>query len=153
MGDEEADRAALQERLGLSVRKCFRQLYLAPALEAGLVESTVPTKPTSRLQKCRLTREGIHWQDNLIPARDVLAIARMPALQEEARHRKVTIASNEQGLFDSHSAHLCLISSGGLIVYALPVIEIDAVVAGSGPQRSDFPNLAPAARDSPDFDF
>ena len=43
---------------GAGHRKSFRELYLAPALEAGLVEFTVPDKPNSRLQKYRLTKAG-----------------------------------------------------------------------------------------------
>jgi hypothetical protein len=52
------DRAHLQEKLGLSDRKSFRTLYLAPAMVQGLVEFTLPDKPNSRLQKYRLTAAG-----------------------------------------------------------------------------------------------
>jgi Fic family protein len=58
LGDKELDRNRLQERLGLSDRKSFRERYLAPALEAGLVEFTIPEKPNSRLQKYRKTAAG-----------------------------------------------------------------------------------------------
>ena len=52
------DREALQKAVGLQARKNFRLLYLAPALESGLIEMTIPDKPTSRLQKYRLTDKG-----------------------------------------------------------------------------------------------
>ena len=43
----------IAEALGLSDRKNVRRLYLDPALELGLIEMTIPDKPTSRLQKYR----------------------------------------------------------------------------------------------------
>ena len=52
------DRASLQAKLGLSDRKNFSVLYLAPALEQWVVEFTVPEKPNSRLQKYHLTELG-----------------------------------------------------------------------------------------------
>ncbi|GDY15089.1 cell filamentation protein Fic [Planctomycetota bacterium] len=52
------DRAAIQKALGLADRKSFSQRYLQPALEAGLVELTLPDKPNSRLQQYRLTARG-----------------------------------------------------------------------------------------------
>ena len=58
LGAAELDRARLQEKLGLSDRKSFRALYLAPAMEQGLVEFTLPDKPNSRLQKYRATVAG-----------------------------------------------------------------------------------------------
>lgn len=54
----EMTREALQAALGLSDRKSFRELYLKPALEAGLIEMTVPGKPNSRLQKYRIAGPG-----------------------------------------------------------------------------------------------
>lgn len=45
--------------LSLSHRPTFRKNYLNAALEAGLIERTVPEKPNSRLQKYRLVRKTI----------------------------------------------------------------------------------------------
>lgn len=45
----------LQIALGLQDRKSFSARYLKPALNAGLIEMTIPNKPNSRLQKYRLT--------------------------------------------------------------------------------------------------
>jgi hypothetical protein len=47
-------REQLQGLLGLSDRKSFRERYLLTALQAGLIEMTLPDKPNSRLQKYRL---------------------------------------------------------------------------------------------------
>jgi ATP-dependent DNA helicase RecG len=51
-------RRALQESLSLRDSEHFRTAYLAPALEAGLIEMTIPDKPASRLQRYRLTEKG-----------------------------------------------------------------------------------------------
>lgn len=51
-------RDTLQAALGLSDRKSFRERYLKPALEAGLLEMTIPEKTSSRLQRYRLTEMG-----------------------------------------------------------------------------------------------
>jgi len=44
--------------LGLKDRMHFVHEYLQPALNAGSVEMTIPEKPTSRMQKYRLTAKG-----------------------------------------------------------------------------------------------
>lgn len=54
----EVDRGTLQEAVGLKARKNFRQIYLAPAIDAGLIEMTIPDKPRSSKQKYRLTEMG-----------------------------------------------------------------------------------------------
>jgi predicted HTH transcriptional regulator len=54
-------RSALQQTLGLKHRDSFVDNYLQPALEAELIEMTVPDKPNSRLQKYRLTETGRTW--------------------------------------------------------------------------------------------
>lgn len=51
-------REDLQGALGLRDRKSFRERYLRPALDAGLIEMTLPDKPNSRLQRYRLTALG-----------------------------------------------------------------------------------------------
>ena len=50
-------RSALQQTLGLRHRDSFVDTYLQPALEAELIEMTIPDKPNSRLQKYRLTNK------------------------------------------------------------------------------------------------
>lgn len=67
---KELSRQEIQTRLGLKHRESFVNAYLKPALEAGLVEMTIPDKPRSSKQKYRLTEKG----------RRVLA-----AIQEENR--------------------------------------------------------------------
>jgi ATP-dependent DNA helicase RecG len=52
-------RQQLQRALGLKHEDHFRTAYLQPALEAGLVEMTIPDKPRSSRQKYRLTAKGI----------------------------------------------------------------------------------------------
>jgi len=58
-----ADRIALSNAdilvaFGLKSRRRLRDTYIDPALADGLVERTIPEKPTSRLQKYRLTEKG-----------------------------------------------------------------------------------------------
>ncbi len=58
-----ADRVALSNAdilvaFGLKSRRRLRDTYIDPALADGLVERTIPEKPTSRLQKYRLTEKG-----------------------------------------------------------------------------------------------
>jgi len=50
--------SVMQERLGLKHRPAFRTNYLHPTLGQGLIEMTLPDKPSSRLQKYRLTEAG-----------------------------------------------------------------------------------------------
>ena len=48
----------IQEAAGLRHRETFQRNYLDQIINDGLVERTVPDKPTSRLQKYRLTEKG-----------------------------------------------------------------------------------------------
>ena len=49
----EMSRAELMRKLRLKDEKHFREAYLHPGLEAGLIEMTIPNKPKSRAQKYR----------------------------------------------------------------------------------------------------
>jgi Fic family protein len=55
----------LMAALKLSHRPTFRNNYLHPALEAGLIEMTVPDKPRAKNQKYRLTAKGKLMRDEL----------------------------------------------------------------------------------------
>ena len=50
--------AEMRKHLGLKDRTHLRERYLDPALVDGLIEPTIPDKPTSRLQQYRLTVKG-----------------------------------------------------------------------------------------------
>jgi ATP-dependent DNA helicase RecG len=54
----EMSRKQMQDSLKLKGRDNFENLYLRPALQAGVIEMTIPEKPNSRLQKYRLTEKG-----------------------------------------------------------------------------------------------
>ena len=62
---KEMDRQEIQDMLGLSHREHFRLKYLKPALEQGFIEMTIPEKPSSKLQKYRLTILGKQLKDKL----------------------------------------------------------------------------------------
>lgn len=49
----------IRSAFGLKDRGHVHKSYLQPALEAGLIAMTRPDKPTSRLQKYRLTAKGV----------------------------------------------------------------------------------------------
>ena len=57
----ELTRQQLQETLGLKNNDHFRIAYLLPAIQAGLVEMTLPEKPRSSSQRYRLTAAGRLW--------------------------------------------------------------------------------------------
>lgn len=54
----EMARQELMEALGLKDRKHFGDAYLQPALDAGVLEMTIPDKPQSSKQRYRLTDLG-----------------------------------------------------------------------------------------------
>ena len=51
MDDEPKTAKFLMEKLKLKSLKGFRQNYLHPALELGLIQMTIPDKPTSKNQQ------------------------------------------------------------------------------------------------------
>jgi predicted transcriptional regulator len=48
----------IQESTSLRHRETFQRNYLDQIINDGLVERTIPEKPTSRLQKYRITEKG-----------------------------------------------------------------------------------------------
>ena len=58
IGNRKISAIELMESLGLSHRPTFRKNYLHPALEAGLIEMTMPDSPKSPTQKYCLTEKG-----------------------------------------------------------------------------------------------
>ena len=51
----------LLDALGMTHREHFRSAYLKPALDAGVVEMTLPDKPNSSNQRYRPTALGQRW--------------------------------------------------------------------------------------------
>jgi Fic family protein len=62
MGQDTLSAAQIMENLGLNHRATFRQNYLNPALELGVIERTIPDKPNSRNQRYR--RKETHYEFN-----------------------------------------------------------------------------------------
>ncbi|MEA3294283.1 MAG: hypothetical protein U9P81_04800 [Euryarchaeota archaeon] len=56
--DGDKSSGALRSILGIKHRPTFRDNYLHPALDADLIEMTIPEKPSSSKQKYRLTDKG-----------------------------------------------------------------------------------------------
>ena len=71
--DRDRSRVQILEALGLRNRSNLVVNYLRPALDAGLVEMTIPDKPTSGRQRYRLTPMGLELR---------------AALEEDARARQ-----------------------------------------------------------------
>jgi len=59
MDDSSYSGKELMAKLGIVHRPTFLYSYLRPALDAGIIEMTVPDKPRSSLQRCRLTPKGL----------------------------------------------------------------------------------------------
>lgn len=60
-GQGELGNTEIRDLLGLSDRTHVRKHYVDAALAGELIEPTIPDKPTSRLQKYRLTDKGRAW--------------------------------------------------------------------------------------------
>jgi Fic family protein len=54
----ELSRVEIKSLLNLTDGEYARQQYIAPSLKLGYIEMTLPDKPTSKLQKYRLTNKG-----------------------------------------------------------------------------------------------
>lgn len=61
----EVDRETLQALIGIKHRTYFRNTYIKPALNEGYIEFTLPNEKQSKLQKYRLTAEGLALQHTL----------------------------------------------------------------------------------------
>ena len=61
----EHNRSELMDFLNLSHNHTFRQNYLHPAIEKGLIELTIPDKPNSSKQKYRLTVKGKQLKEHI----------------------------------------------------------------------------------------
>lgn len=64
-GSQGATRAELMDALGIMNQTRAFNRHVRPLLDAGLLERTVPDKPTSRLQRYRLTGIGRAYLDRL----------------------------------------------------------------------------------------
>ena len=58
---EDSELFKLMIIVGRSDRTKFRHQVLNPLITAGLIEMTIPDKPTSSLQKYRATEKGRTW--------------------------------------------------------------------------------------------
>ena len=63
--DEPRAAREIMSELGLKHWKTFQKNYLKPLIDAGFLERTIPDKPSSRLQKYRLTAQGREILENL----------------------------------------------------------------------------------------
>jgi Fic family protein len=61
----ELSRVEIKSLLNLTDGEYARQQYIAPSLKQGYIEMTLSDKPTSKLQKYRLTAKGVSLQEYL----------------------------------------------------------------------------------------
>lgn len=62
VGQNESTTTELMKFVDLKHRPTFLYNYLQPALDAGLVEMTIPEKPKSSKQRYRITKKGKQFQ-------------------------------------------------------------------------------------------
>ena len=93
-------RKELMTELGLKHAGRFREAYLVPALEAGMIEQTIPDKPTSRIQKYRLTGKG----GSVLPEKS--------QEQEHIHARSVSLGSDILGI----TAKIDMVDGNGEVV-------------------------------------
>ena len=65
----EMSRSELQEILEIKHQPHFRESYLKPALEMGIIEMTIPEKSKSKKQKYRLTQRGLKIKEKLLESK------------------------------------------------------------------------------------
>ena len=63
--EQELKAIEIREKINLKHNATFRKNYLIPAINAKLIEMTIPDKPKSRNQKYRLTKKGIELRNRL----------------------------------------------------------------------------------------
>ena len=70
MKQEDYTLAELMQLVGLTHRATFQKNYLNPAIEAGLIERTIPDKPKSPKQRYRLkwSTLGVELRENELNA-------------------------------------------------------------------------------------
>jgi DNA-binding HxlR family transcriptional regulator len=59
----------IQAKIGLANKVHFLQMYLNPAMKQGLIERTIPDKPSIPLQKYRITPLGLELKKRLMGKR------------------------------------------------------------------------------------
>jgi len=97
---DEMDRLSLQSALGLKAEKNFRLLYIRPALDLGVIEMTIPDKPTTSKQKYRLTDQGKYFNDPpmLFVLSDIL-IVQIHKVPDIEGHEAVFFLDSKRKLF------------------------------------------------------
>ena len=67
--DSELGKKEMAKMLGKHKPSRYLNELVSKMVSNGLIEFTIPNKPTSRLQKYRLTQKGRTWLDNMRPGR------------------------------------------------------------------------------------